>query len=441
MYLASVRRIIASNGWLTCANRDIVDIEPSDGDIWKMLLGSVDPSFQDRKDSKFPGIGNIITRSRRAVLESLPDMASPSFANALEPQLDEDVVVQLTAPPSSFNPDTVYVSGVEKASIFIDSGYEGSSIKQTPLARKEVNDYALYVQNTSSNRGLQEKNDSTDAGNGSFDANFDVRSVVSNDADIRSRVPSTFTYWERAAEENLGVLLASNTELKVLVKEAIERVGKDRFTVNLRRLLKDYYLDLRQLAVTNLEMSTVKLLQNRYSRIRLSQQIADIMHPETEQNDEYESQRVIKKRKELEDWIAQNPDFVAPTVVDAIDDDFSDAGSASEPDTSDGADQQPNVAQMETFLLTCGERAPFLQLSTNLRLFLLPPNLTHLARMLMSLPEKNVWINEEEDTSIVNRFKSFIEGVTEESWNWWPLKPQMRPLKKDHMRLHWLCVS
>lgn len=37
--------------------------------------------------------------------------------------------------------------------------------------------------------------------------------------------------------------------------------------------------------------------------------------------------------------------------------------------------------------------------------------------------------------------KCYIEHLTNQSWDWWPLKPLYRPLKSDEVRIQWSCVS
>lgn len=185
----------------------------------------------------------------------------------------------------------------------------------------------------------------------------------------------------------------------------------------------------------------------------MAQQISDILAPENEETNEEITQHAEIKRQELENWIARNPDFIPPEeVMDDLDLEIDDSSSDEEviEETKMPAEKAqveneepnlPNIDQMENFLLTGGNGSPFQRLSTHLRLFLLPPTLGPLIRILMSLPQERVWLDVEEDLSLSNKFKSFVEDATEENWNWWPLRPRMRHLEKDQMRLHWLCVS
>ena len=50
-------------------------------------------------------------------------------------------------------------------------------------------------------------------------------------------------------------------------------------------------------------------------------------------------------------------------------------------------------------------------------------------------------ITDTEQRSASNRFKGYIEYITEESWEWWPLTPRLRPLHTGESRVKWRCVS
>jgi hypothetical protein len=97
----------------------------------------------------------------------------------------------------------------------------------------------------------------------------------------------------------------------------------------------------------------------------------------------------------------------------------------------------PNVEEMEIFLIG---GTSFRNLLISLHLFLLPPVLAGLTRVLRSIPNDRIWFSTEDNLSLFNKAKSFIEDHTGEDWNWWPLRPRMRLLKENQTRLHWRCV-
>ena len=43
--------------------------------------------------------------------------------------------------------------------------------------------------------------------------------------------------------------------------------------------------------------------------------------------------------------------------------------------------------------------------------------------------------------SIINRIKAYVEDLTQETWDWWPLKPCHRELDSGHVQIKWHCVS
>lgn len=42
--------------------------------------------------------------------------------------------------------------------------------------------------------------------------------------------------------------------------------------------------------------------------------------------------------------------------------------------------------------------------------------------------------------NLVNSAKLWLQRLTGETWNWWPLRPSFRPLLEDEIRLRWHCV-
>jgi hypothetical protein len=236
----------------------------------------------------------------------------------------------------------------------------------------------------------------------------DLTSVVSDKDEISSQAPTTRTWQDVVAEENLAILLARNKELNPLYKEVLMKMKKSRFVRNFRRLLKRYYLDLLQTANSNLERATVHLLRSRWSRIRMAERIVDQISPANEQVREQTLLRVYKTESQLPEpmkWIEGNPGFTPPIEIPepAVkdgdlhqDDSSSDEGSEEEDHTI----ILPNIPEMEEFLI--GGSA-FQALTISLRTFLLPEplkstgqvlsvtRLSSLRRKWSSLCEINFW--------------------------------------------------
>ncbi|PVH88843.1 hypothetical protein DL98DRAFT_158071 [Cadophora sp. DSE1049] len=458
-------------------SRDLrfVDKEYSSGNVWKMLLGALDVTFHvnETEEAEVQKPPNSLTPDHIQFSAPTPALRAPppSPAGGIFIEILQDVpdplILHGTNRPSSILdrtseqlplPIDTHVESVP----FHDSGYEGSTERQQSLVAKSVPEISFEAghsspdtqdetkQVLSAEPSEQDENFAKTAV--TRDQDYDIRSILSEDLDIQSKRSSKVTYQERLAEENLGYLLAQNPQLRPLSEEALRRVGKIRFVDNLRRLLKRYYIDLRPIATTKLEIATVNLLRSRYSRARLSQQISDILAPENDETDEQLVHHAEITRQELENWIVRHPEFVSPQEeFDDLDLEIDDSSSDDEEVVQEAKiavgevheeveePNLPNITQMESFLLNCGDGTPFQRLSTHLRIFLLPPTLGPLVRILMSLPADHVWLDDQEDTSFSNKFKSFVEDMTEENWNWWPLRPRMRFLGKDQTRLNWSC--
>jgi hypothetical protein len=137
----------------------------------------------------------------------------------------------------------------------------------------------------------------------------DVQSILSVPDDIQSQITTHRTQQEITASEQLGELLARNEELNPLYQIALLKISKERLVENLRRLLKQYYLDLSSTAQTNLEKAAVQLLRSRWNRIRISRQIANIIDPDTADEPEQEISEIPDKKAQLEFWLANNARF------------------------------------------------------------------------------------------------------------------------------------
>lgn len=98
------------------------------------------------------------------------------------------------------------------------------------------------------------------------------------------------------------------------------------------------------------------------------------------------------------------------------------------------AEQFPNIHLVEDFLT---RSAAFHALSHNLGIFVLPRSLSQLA---LSIPPSQIRFSNDNDVSLVNKIKTFIEEHTGAQWNWWPLSPRKQLLGPNQTRMHWQCV-
>lgn len=289
------------------------------------------------------------------------------------------------------------------------------------------------------------------------DDSADIQSILSVPDDIQSQVSTHRTHQEIAAIEQLGELLARHEELSPLYETALSKISKERLVENLRRMLKQYYLDLANTARTNLEKAAVRLLRSRWDRIRLSQQIANVMKSDTADGPEPEISETPDKTLFLEAWLANNPGFRVPddpqfdtSLWQKDDQNYNSSGTDNDDSDDSGRDvgEQyrninplgpfPKIAEVERFF-TGGDS--FQKLLMNLQSFLLLANKSPLIRMLAAVPNENIWFSDENDTSILNKLKIVIEDLTEENWHWWPFRPKMRMLQENETRVNWRCVS
>jgi len=107
----------------------------------------------------------------------------------------------------------------------------------------------------------------------------DIQSIPSIPDDIQSQSSTKRTAQYKLASDQIGELLARHNQLGPLYEVVLSKIGKKRLVENFRRLLKQYYLDLSQTAQTNLEKASTFPLRSRWNRVRIAQQISDIVDP------------------------------------------------------------------------------------------------------------------------------------------------------------------
>ena len=348
--------------------------------------------------------------------------------------------------------DPVASARVEQAKLPISS-YGGSTIPNTTAEalREQPEDCINRV-----GKGIDSSTDMR-----TFD-NDEIQSLVSNDEDISSHISSQRTSQKAAAERQICALIAQSQDLLLMYEEAMTIMQKHRFVNNFRRLLKRYYLDLRGQATSALERATVELLKGRGARTRIARMIADMKSPDNEalrvEFEEHIRESYKKDRVDLEHWISRGQYFAGPIdegeqasdkTRESDETDNNSTESPSSDSNSDGDEPEvdedkagaksfnefPNIQLVEDFL-TGG--SAFQALSTTFAVFVLPLNLR---RLIMSVPLAKMRFSVEDDLSLLNKLKSFMEIHTGARWNWWPLKPRVPLLNANQMRMHWQCVG
>jgi arginyl-tRNA synthetase len=324
------------------------------------------------------------------------------------------------------------------------------------------------------------------------DISSDMESVLSIVAPTVSSKTSIQGEISLFAADEFITLLLEDEELRVLFAAAIQsdRVGPERFERNLRRLLNQYSVDLKEEAERNEEKAAVYLIRSR-SRY-LANDIRRKLTSVKDSDRQYEiltqrSDHKINSLRAVERYLAESnskgsnqrrPDnFLSEDSGneaesseklregDNSDSDFEENSADDDITESQNYEKLPKLSMVKDFMITSTAFSAFRE---NLRQFIQPTSRSKLGRLLakISKPERNnsilessksklrslirdldfispgqIRISYQESSGILNHLKGIVEELTEETWEWWPLKPRLRPLSPGHARLRWDCVS
>lgn len=144
----------------------------------------------------------------------------------------------------------------------------------------------------------------------------------------------------------------------------------------------------------------------------------------------------------LDKWLADNYENAPPPGIGLADNIIDHADNSDDDHDDDDNDNEEDtiidLVDIEKFMFT-GQ--PFLDFVNSFRILLLPTKLTHVTSSLLSATPGSISFSAENDYSISNRIKSFIEDHTVDKWDWWPFEPRMPYLKPSEVRVKWRCVS
>jgi hypothetical protein len=332
----------------------------------------------------------------------------------------------------------------------------------------------------------------SDIGSDTTDISSDMESVLSIIAPTVSSKTSIQGEISLFAADEFITLLLEDKELRVLFAAAIQsdRVGPERFERNLRRLLNQYSVDLKEEARRNEEKAAVYLIRSR-SRY-LANDIRRKLTSVKDSDRQYEilterSDHKINSLRAVERYLAEsNPkdsnqrrhvNFLSEDSWNEAesserhtegvnsDSDFEENSADDDITESQNYEKLPKLSMVKDFMITSTAFSMFRQ---NLQQFIQPASRSKLGRLLVKLskPERNnsipassksklrslirdldfippgqIRISYQESSSLLNHFKGIVEELTKETWEWWPLKPRMRPLSPGYARLRWDCVS
>ncbi|KAJ5641663.1 hypothetical protein N7490_005663 [Penicillium lividum] len=265
-----------------------------------------------------------------------------------------------------------------------------------------------------------------------------LQSLASDNEDINSRVSGDSNNEEKMASQALiRVFLAEEPHFRELCEKAMLQMSRERFMENMRRLLKSFHKNLSTEAETEAEKAVARIMRSRRGRQRISQQLAvHILEEQGEglKSDQVDLQVAPKDKNRVETWLAQT--FEIPPGSRGVEAQGTNiAYSTSGSDDSSEAGEFPYISEMKTFMR---KARSFQVLLKDLMIMFFPSDLRG---VLLSIPKKNIWVSQEQDLSLLNRVKGWIEDQTQARWNWWPLKPSKRLLKDSESRMFWKCVS
>ncbi|KAM0521217.1 hypothetical protein ACHAPE_002692 [Trichoderma viride] len=273
--------------------------------------------------------------------------------------------------------------------------------------------------------------------------NYDVRSISSEADDMESQTSFTATIEAMAGKGKalIGEALAEQPQFKSLCEKALVKFNRERFVKNMVRLLKSFHECLAEEAESGVEKAVTQLLLSKRGRTQISDQlVARMGHEEALKFDKIKLELNHLDRQFVEEWatsqMAKTPDGaenseqaidsepsgeveVEPylklaakpeTAVDSElltieQDQESDAEEMDVDDISE-PDNFPFTSELKTFLLAS---KAFKQLQMRFTLMFLSADLGYI---LQSIPKDHIWLSKEQDVSISNRFKAFVEIST-----------------------------
>jgi hypothetical protein len=342
------------------------------------------------------------------------------------PPLREQHLISHTRPATEHTqqPYSVYFKEVER-----DSGYVSGS-RAASFESHSASNHRATTQPSARNQF----HNITDLG--------DMSSVISDPDDIGSLRSEETSYEVKTGEALIGVFLIQDTRFHTFCLESSTKMSKERFIRNLRRLLKSFYKNLREEAETESERAVARLLRSKYGRQRISEKL--LAHISDEQNETGDYGRLdsnvpLYAKIRTEKWLERISDKQTEPISEELEKTrlMSSDSDDSHPDIPHGGQEEtitPQIFALKEFLMNCRS---FQCLIRDFGLMLLP---AELKQLLSSIPKRNIWLSKEQDVSLLNWTKGWIEDFSQLTWNWWPLEPRKRLLQENEYRIFWYCV-
>ncbi|EHK15609.1 uncharacterized protein TRIVIDRAFT_228635 [Trichoderma virens Gv29-8] len=261
----------------------------------------------------------------------------------------------------------------------------------------------------------------------------DTRSVLSEGDDIRLQTSDATATEAMAGKVLIRAFLADHAQFEEFCKKALVNMNRRLFVENMSLLLSSFHMQLAEEANSEAEKAVAGLLRSKRSRRGISEQLAthiDMEHEEVRYFGKRDLGIPPSEMQDVENWISQ-------AIKPSAGDDLELAIDQNQDNDLKGSDEPrnfPYIPELKKFL---SESKAFRSLQIQLALICLSADLGY---MLQSISKANIWLSQEQDASISNRFKASVESATKVRWNWWPLSPRKRMLTPGESRLFWQCT-
>lgn len=290
----------------------------------------------------------------------------------------------------------------------------------------------------------------------------DIESIFSETGTVFSEA-SRVNHLESNALHVLAEYLAGLEELAPLFKIALDKMTRDRFSNNLGRILKAFYLQLQHEASNERERMAVGVF--RRHRTKLAREITDITQGRDDESQHDMHLDVIDYRQTLNDWLTRLPQggvisqrnsepivrvedgddartmYSENPPIGPGDDDYGDATDSTDDETeSNAADEQeiPQLLEIKEVELFLTRGRAFRNLRRDLRMLRLPK---HLRVILNTVPKSAITLSTENDNSTMNKMKLFFENYTGYHWDWSPLTSPLPNIQPGNVRVEWKVFS
>ena len=240
------------------------------------------------------------------------------------------------------------------------------------------------------------------------------------------------------SEDLLAKVLERNDMLGSLCEEALLSTGRSRTIENFERLLELWYLDRRMEDISPRQRRCILPLAIKRVRIQIARRVADSHAAQTKGNPSRVEEGMGQgptRVNFLDEWIASkaepqlqsSPGLSQLLMIGNVDVIFE-AGV-------------PETKRIQFFEDIMTNSIFFRDLVTEFQLSQLPSSLHPLINIIRSFQHVNLWFSSRRDRSVLNRMKILAEQSTGYEWDWWPLRPKLRALRDNELRLFWKCVS